>query len=55
MKTKPLTNADGSVVRCMHTHCHRPAVRVIGHEDPNHFEFYGQTHDCCAKHSKGKP
>lgn len=38
--------------QCGHTGCHREAVRIVSYEVPNHREFEGQTHDCCAVHSR---
>lgn len=40
-------------VMCMHRGCWRPAVRICSWEQPKHREFKGQTHDCCAVHSRG--
>lgn len=39
-------------VLCGHQGCYRPAVRVVAYETPRHREFFGQTHDCCAVHSR---
>lgn len=49
----PLRNKDGSIINCMHTGCNRPAVRIVAYERPDHKQFKGQTHDCCAFHSRG--
>lgn len=38
--------------QCGHSLCHRQAVRIVSYEVPNHREFHGQTHDCCAFHSR---
>lgn len=38
--------------KCGHARCERTAVRVVAYERPNHKEFKGQTHDCCAAHSR---
>jgi len=35
---------------CGHTGCLRPGVVVVSHEEPQHREFFGQTHDCCNVH-----
>ena len=37
---------------CGHRGCNRATVRVVSYEKPEHQQFYGQTHDCCAVHSR---
>ena len=45
-----LNYGAGARPRCGHAGCDRPAVRVVARE--RHREFPGQTHDCCAVHSR---
>lgn len=45
----------GRTVRCGHPGCYRPAVRIVSYERPQHRDFHGQTHDCCAVHSRPGP
>lgn len=40
------------MTQCGHRGCQRQAVRIVSHEKPDHQQFYGQTHDCCAVHSR---
>lgn len=52
MSAPAMIGPDGLPIRCGHKGCNKKAVRIISHERPNHREFQGQTHDCCAKHSR---
>lgn len=51
-KDEYLRDKRGRPIRCMHRLCWRNAVRIVAWESPRHKEFAGQTHDCCAIHSR---
>ncbi len=42
----------GQPIPCGHSSCGRIAVRIVSFERPRHAEFLGQTHECCAVHSR---
>lgn len=48
-----MRDKNGRPISCGHSNCGRCAILTIGDERPDHPEFYGQTHDCCAVHSRG--
>ena len=47
-----LLDDKGLPINCGHRGCTRFAVRTVSYEKPNHHEFQGQTHVCCAVHSR---